>query len=131
MVPAGVLAAFVAVLVVIGGGVTTYRVGMAVPDWPATFQQNMWTYPFSDMLAEGHGVTLEHAHRVWASGVGLVAICVLSPATSSVQLAVSRRWHGSCSSRSSPRGSSGGRGFWRTAKTSLSSMAPSPSSSWR
>ena len=72
-----VLAAFVAVLVVIGGGVTTYRVGMAVPDWPATFQQNMWTYPFSDMLAEGHGVTLEHAHRVWASGVGLVAICVL------------------------------------------------------
>lgn len=29
-----VLVAFVAVLVVIGGGVTTYRVGMAVPDWP-------------------------------------------------------------------------------------------------
>jgi cytochrome c oxidase assembly protein subunit 15 len=72
-----VLVGFVAVLVVIGGGVTTYRVGMAVPDWPGTFQQNMWTYPFSDMLAEGHGVTLEHAHRVWATALGLVAICVL------------------------------------------------------
>ena len=75
-----VLVFFAAVLVVIGGGVTTYRVGMAVPDWPATFSQNMWTYPFSDMLAEGHGVTLEHAHRVWASAVGLVAICVLATA---------------------------------------------------
>lgn len=73
-----VLVAFVAVLVVIGGGVTTYRVGMAVPDWPATFAQNMWTYPFSDMVDEGRGVTLEHAHRVWASAVGLVAICVLA-----------------------------------------------------
>jgi len=73
-----VLVAFVAVLVVIGGGVTTYRVGMAVPDWPATFSQNMWTYPFSEMLNEGRGVTLEHAHRVWASALGLVAICVLA-----------------------------------------------------
>ncbi|MEM6566811.1 MAG: hypothetical protein AAF957_00275 [Planctomycetota bacterium] len=72
-----VLVAFAAVLVVIGGGVTTYRVGMAVPDWPATFQENMWTYPFEEMLAEGRGVTLEHVHRVWASAVGLVAICVL------------------------------------------------------
>ena len=72
-----VLALFVAVLVVIGGGVTTYRVGMAVPDWPATFQQNMWTYDYGEMLKEGLGVTLEHVHRVWASALGLVAICVL------------------------------------------------------
>ena len=72
-----VLLGFVAVLVVIGGGVTTYRVGMAVPDYPTTFNHNMWTYPLSDMLAEGHGVTLEHVHRLWASALGLVAICVL------------------------------------------------------
>lgn len=72
-----VLVGFLAVLVVIGGGVTTYRVGMAVPDWPATFSQNMWTYPYGDMLDEGLGVTLEHVHRVWASAVGLVSICVL------------------------------------------------------
>ncbi|MEM8713971.1 MAG: hypothetical protein AAGG01_23765, partial [Planctomycetota bacterium] len=50
-----VRAYFVAVLVVIGGGVTTYRVGMAVYDWPSTFDQNMWTYPFMEMLEEGLG----------------------------------------------------------------------------
>ncbi len=72
-----VLAGFVAVLVILGGGVTTYREGMAVPDWPATFEQNMWTYPFQQMLDEGRGVTLEHVHRLWASALGLVAICVL------------------------------------------------------
>ena len=72
-----VLAFFAAVLVVLGGGVTTYREGMAVPDWPATFDQNMWTYPYAEMLSEGKGVTLEHVHRLWASALGLVAICVL------------------------------------------------------
>lgn len=72
-----ILAFFAAVLVVLGGGVTTYREGMAVPDWPATFDQNMWTYPFAEMLNEGKGVTLEHVHRLWASALGLVAICVL------------------------------------------------------
>ncbi|MFT7076150.1 MAG: cytochrome c oxidase assembly protein subunit 15 [Planctomycetota bacterium] len=72
-----VLVFFAAVLVVIGGGVTTYREGMAVPDWPQTFTENMWTYSFEEMLAEGKGVTLEHVHRLWASALGLVAICVL------------------------------------------------------
>lgn len=72
-----VLALFVVALVVIGGGVTTYRVGMAVPDWPATFNENMWTYPLEKMLEEGWGVTLEHLHRLTATAVGLVSICVV------------------------------------------------------
>lgn len=72
-----VLLAAAAVLVVIGGGVTTYREGMAVPDYPTTFDHNMWTYPLGEMLAKGRGVTLEHVHRLWASGVGLVSICVV------------------------------------------------------
>ena len=62
-------------LLLLGGAVTTYRVGMAVPDWPGTFAQNMWTYPLSEMLEQGYGVTLEHTHRLWASAVGLIAIC--------------------------------------------------------
>jgi cytochrome c oxidase assembly protein subunit 15 len=65
----------VLLLLVLGGAVTTYRVGMAVPDWPSTFRDNMWTYPLDEMLARGYGVTLEHTHRLWASAVGLVAIC--------------------------------------------------------
>ncbi len=67
--------AAVLALLLLGGAVTTYRVGMAVPDWPGTFYENMWTYPLADMLAKGYGVTLEHTHRLWASGVGLIAIC--------------------------------------------------------
>ena len=62
-------------LLLLGGAVTTYRVGMAVPDWPGTFYENMWTYPLADMLERGYGVTLEHTHRLWASAVGLIAIC--------------------------------------------------------
>ncbi len=71
------LLAFVAVLVVVGGGVTTYRAGMEVPDWPATFQENMWTFSLREMLDRGWGVTLEHSHRFVASALGLVAISVL------------------------------------------------------
>ncbi|MEZ6014301.1 MAG: COX15/CtaA family protein [Planctomycetota bacterium] len=72
---ARVQTAAVLLLLMLGAAVTTYRVGMAVPDWPGTFSENMWTFPLSDMLERGYGVTLEHTHRLWASGVGLVAIC--------------------------------------------------------
>jgi cytochrome c oxidase assembly protein subunit 15 len=71
----------VLLLLLLGGAVTTYRVGMAVPDWPGTFYENMWTFPLADMLERGYGVTLEHTHRLWASGVGLVAICQVLVAT--------------------------------------------------
>jgi cytochrome c oxidase assembly protein subunit 15 len=72
---ARVQAVAVLLLLLLGGAVTTYRVGMAVPDWPGTFYENMWTFPLAEMLVRGYGVTLEHTHRLWASGVGLVAIC--------------------------------------------------------
>lgn len=72
-----VLVFFALVLVVIGGAVTTYRAGMEVPDWPATFNENMWTYSLSEMLQKGYGVTLEHTHRLWASALGLVAFTVM------------------------------------------------------
>lgn len=72
---ARVQAVAVLLLLLLGGAVTTYRVGMAVPDWPGTFYENMWTFPLAEMLERGYGVTLEHTHRLWASGVGLIAIC--------------------------------------------------------
>lgn len=70
------LAIATSTLLLVGGAVTTYRVGMAVPDWPATMGQNMFTYPLADMLEAGWGVTLEHGHRLWASLVGLVTLGV-------------------------------------------------------
>lgn len=63
-------------LLLLGGTVTTLRVGMAVPDWPTTFGHNMFTYPFSEMIQNG-GVFWEHTHRVWASLVGLATIALV------------------------------------------------------
>lgn len=63
-------------LLLVGGLVTTYRVGMAVPDWPTTFQHNMFTYPLDGMLADW-GVGVEHGHRLLASGVGLITIATV------------------------------------------------------
>lgn len=63
-------------LLLIGGTVTTLRVGMAVPDWPTTFGENMFTYPLSEMLAN-MAVFWEHSHRLWASGVGLLVVLTM------------------------------------------------------
>lgn len=58
-------------LLVLGGTVTSKGVGMAVPDWPQTNGYNMFLFPIS--MWEG-GVFWEHTHRLWASGVGFLAI---------------------------------------------------------
>lgn len=63
-------------LLLAGGLVTTYRVGMAVPDWPTTFGQGMFSYPLAAML-EDSGVTIEHGHRLFASGVGVLCILMV------------------------------------------------------
>lgn len=54
-----------------GGSVTTYRVGMAVPDWPTTFQENMLTYNFWNAP---FGVRVEHIHRLYGAAVGMATI---------------------------------------------------------
>jgi cytochrome c oxidase assembly protein subunit 15 len=64
-------AAFTLPLLYVGGSVTTYRVGMAVPDWPTTFQENMFLYDFWNAP---FGVRVEHIHRLYGAAVGLAAI---------------------------------------------------------
>src|SRR5271157_4647199 len=64
-------AVFTLPLLYVGGSVTTYRVGLAVPDWPTTFGINMflfnmWDHPF--------GVRVEHAHRLYGAAVGLFTL---------------------------------------------------------
>lgn len=73
---ARVLAAATALLLMVGGLVTTYRVGMAVHDWPTTFGYSMFSYPLDRML-EDFGVTVEHGHRLLASVVGLLTIALV------------------------------------------------------
>ena len=64
-------AVFTLPLLFVGGSVTTYRVGMAVPDWPTTFGINMFLYDFWNAP---FGVRVEHAHRLYGAAVGLATI---------------------------------------------------------
>jgi cytochrome c oxidase assembly protein subunit 15 len=61
-------------LLLSGGSVTVYKVGMAVPDWPTTYGFNMFAY---NMLNSPFGVQLEHSHRLIGSALGIVAIVTL------------------------------------------------------
>ncbi|HEY2155955.1 MAG TPA: COX15/CtaA family protein [Isosphaeraceae bacterium] len=61
-------------LVFAGGLVTTYRVGMAVPDWPTTFGENIFTY---DLAEAAFGVRVEHIHRLAGAAVGLCTIALM------------------------------------------------------
>jgi len=69
-------------LIAIGGLVTGFRAGMAVPDWPNTFHFNMFLYPLAKMTG---GVFYEHAHRLLGSLVGLTTL------TLAIRLSVARR----------------------------------------
>ncbi len=60
-------------LICSGGLVTSNDAGLAVPDWPTSFGYNMFAFPLSRWLAPG-GVRLEHAHRLIATGEGMLAI---------------------------------------------------------
>lgn len=60
-------------LIWMGGTVTTYDAGMAVPDWPTTY--SYWFYPVKLWLAVWD-VFLEHGHRLLAQLAGLLAIAL-------------------------------------------------------
>ncbi|MEO8269758.1 MAG: cytochrome oxidase assembly protein, partial [Aureliella sp.] len=51
-------------LIWVGGLVTTYDAGMAVPDWPGTYGWNMFAYPASTWLFGPFDLLVEHSHRL-------------------------------------------------------------------
>src|SRR3954464_5062049 len=65
-------------LVWVGGLVTTYQAGMAVPDWPNTYGYNLFLYPLSTWISGPWNLFVEHGHRLFASLIGLltIAFCV-------------------------------------------------------
>jgi cytochrome c oxidase assembly protein subunit 15 len=69
-----VLVAATLCLLFAGALVTSHGAGLAVPDWPTTFGQNMFLFPLSRW--EG-GVFFEHTHRLIASGIGALTFVVL------------------------------------------------------
>jgi heme a synthase len=64
-------------LIWVGGLVTTYDAGMAVPDWPGTYGYNMFLYPIDTWLYGPFDLLIEHGHRLLGSLAGLVAIATL------------------------------------------------------
>lgn len=58
-------------VVIAGGLVTSYRAGLAVPDWPNSFGSNMFLYPLAKMTG---GIYYEHAHRLYGALVGLTTV---------------------------------------------------------
>lgn len=69
-----VLAWMVFPLIWIGGLVTTSDAGMAVPDWPNTYNYNMFAYPIRDWFLGPWDLFVEHGHRLLATWSGIVAI---------------------------------------------------------
>src|SRR5271170_4986077 len=60
-------------LIFMGGRVTSTGSGMAVPDWPTTFGENMFFFPWSRWVGP---VLIEHTHRLAAAIVGLATIAL-------------------------------------------------------
>lgn len=61
-------------LIWVGGLVTTYDAGMAVPDWPGTYGWNMFAYPVSTWVFGPFDLLVEHSHRLLGSLAGLLSI---------------------------------------------------------
>jgi cytochrome c oxidase assembly protein subunit 15 len=68
-------------LIWVGGLVTTYDAGMAVPDWPGTYGYNLFLYPYKTWLLGPFDLFIEHGHRLLGAVVGLVAIGIVIAAS--------------------------------------------------
>jgi cytochrome c oxidase assembly protein subunit 15 len=75
-------------LIWVGGLVTTYKAGMAVPDWPSTYGYNLLLYPWTTWLTGPWDLFVEHGHRLLAVVIGLVTICLVTAVLKSEK----RRW---------------------------------------
>jgi cytochrome c oxidase assembly protein subunit 15 len=61
----------------IGGLVTSYDAGMAVPDWPTTYGYNLFLYPWQTWVLGPWDLFIEHGHRLFASAVGILTIVLV------------------------------------------------------
>lgn len=69
---AGVLVCTAFAQILVGGSVTSYSAGMAVPDWPTTYDH--WLYPPRLWLAAPRDLFLAGGHRMLGSLVILAAV---------------------------------------------------------
>lgn len=66
-----ILAVATLLLIAAGGMVTSTNSGLSVPDWPTTYGQQMFAFPFERMVG---GIFYEHGHRLIASVVGMLIV---------------------------------------------------------
>jgi cytochrome c oxidase assembly protein subunit 15 len=59
------------ILIVAGANVTSHRAGLAVPDWPTTYGEFMFSFPMSKWVGN---ILYEHGHRLIASTVGMFTV---------------------------------------------------------
>ena len=65
-------------LIWVGGLVTTYDAGMAVPDWPGTYGYNLFLYPWQSWVAGPWDLFMEHGHRLLGALAGLLTIVLVA-----------------------------------------------------
>jgi len=65
-------------LIWVGGLVTTYEAGMAVPDWPSTYGDHLWWYPWAQWVSGPWDLFIEHGHRLLGSLVGVLSLMLLA-----------------------------------------------------
>jgi heme a synthase len=65
-------------LIWVGGLVTTYDAGMAVPDWPTTYGYNLFLYPLETWIAGPWDLFIEHGHRLLGALVGMITIALVA-----------------------------------------------------
>jgi cytochrome c oxidase assembly protein subunit 15 len=65
-------------LIWVGGLVTTYDAGMAVPDWPTTYGYNLFLYPWTTWIAGPWDLFIEHGHRLLGALAGMITIVLVA-----------------------------------------------------
>lgn len=63
-------------LIWVGGLVTSYDAGMAVPDWPTTYGYNLFAYPLASWFGNWD-IFIEHGHRLLGALTGLLMIALV------------------------------------------------------
>lgn len=70
-----VFALLVGGLILMGALVTSHDAGLAVPDWPTSYGENMFLYPPSKWKGI---IFYEHFHRLYASVVGMLTVVLVA-----------------------------------------------------
>jgi cytochrome c oxidase assembly protein subunit 15 len=65
-------------LIWVGGLVTSYDAGMAVPDWPSTYGYNLFLYPPTTWFFGPWDLFIEHGHRLLGALAGMLMISLVA-----------------------------------------------------